>query len=140
MANFNGDGMDGEMLADTARKLASIVEIAEPGIERLFDKPANDDIIRIGAILFRPDPETRLLVPTRKLDPDESAENADTHFLWLIHQALARVTSVSREGVEHAIDTLILMLPEDEREADRREIAQYIADHRFARLLAVAAG
>ena len=143
-ASFVGDGIDADTIGDSVQLLARIVEIADVNIQRLLDEPDSDDDIRIGGLLYRCDPKTNRLMRDRTLEESELAQSPDAVFLQAIYQAvrMARLTTgqpVTVRGFEHAIDTLILMLPESDDKTDERGAEQFIADHRFARSIMTAA-
>lgn len=143
-AHFADDGIDAGMITTSAQQLADAVELGEADIARLFATPANDDIIRIGGLLYELDPASKLLQPLRKLGEDERTRSPDAVFLEHVYQAIEQtqrltLRPLSRRGIEYAIDELILMLPADGDESDEREPAQLVADHRFARHLGAVA-
>ena len=143
-ATFVGDGIDADTIMDSVELLARMGENADVNIERLFDEPGDDDVIRIGNAMYRRDPKTDLLMRSRELEESELAQSPDAIFLQGIYQAVHNASArtgraITMRGFEHAIDTLILMLPESEDRPDERGPEEFIADHRFMRSIVVAA-
>ncbi|MCG8420075.1 MAG: hypothetical protein MJE77_19270 [Proteobacteria bacterium] len=139
-ATFTADGVDAPMITETAQELSSAVEQANDEIYRLLEEPDEDDVIRIGGMLHAIDEISGQLVSSDD-DPIED-RTPDVLFLRLIQGALEQVRkdtakSVSRTGLEDAIDMLILMLPE-EGEQEEHDPAQFIADHLFVRQISTA--
>ena len=141
-AAFIGDGIDAEMVVDSARELVGKIEIANGNIAHLLDRPSADDIIRIGGVLYKRDFDTDLLVPWGKADLAKEPILPDELFVRIAVAGLDEVRKttglpVTRRGLEDIIDSLILMLPDDD--AGALDPAQLITDHRFARFFMIAA-
>lgn len=141
-AHFAADGIDAEMITTSARALAEAVELGSHNIIRLFDAPTDDDNIRIGDMVHELDPATRFLVPAQPIENDKETESPDTLLARYVRMSVRKVSDliqrpISRRGLEHAIDHLMLMLPsdDDEDESTERAPSQFLADHRAARFL-----
>jgi len=142
---FEADGIDAEMITSSARLLAEAIELSTHNVLRLFDPPGDSDEIRVGDMVYELDPETGFMVAVRALESDQETKSPDTLLSFYIRMSVRKVYDllrrpISRRGLEHGIDELILMLPEDddEDESTEREPSQSIADHRFARYLVTA--
>ena len=132
-ARFEADGINAKMILRSVRKLTDSIELGDANILRLFSAPKSDDVIRVGDLLYRTDPETGVLQVIPELDDEEVPLSPDALFLRAIKQAHARVeriTSrpVSPRGFQDALDLLRRKLQPDD---DDREPIQYIADRRF---------
>ena len=144
LASFVGDGIDADTIIDSVELLARVVENADVNIERLFDEPGENDVIRIGSAMYRRDRITHLLTRSRELEESELALSPDAMLLQGLYQAVHNASArtgraITMRGFEHAIDTLILMLPESEDRPDERGPEEFIADQRFMRGIVVAA-